>query len=302
MAAGHHHHGHAHGALSGTDGRRLLVALGLILALMAGEVVAGITARSLALISDAAHMLTDAVAIGLALVAMRLAARAPRGAFTYGLGRAEPLSAMANGVTLVLLAGWIVYESITRLIAPPAVEATLVLVVALVGVAVNLLATWVLAGADRRGLHVEGAFQHILTDLYAFLGTALAAVVILLAGFDRADPIAALLVAALMLRSGVGLIVSSGRVVLEAAPVGLEPAEIGNALAQQPSVVEVHDLHVWELTSGFPALSAHVLVPADCDCHAVRRALEIVLRERFEIAHTTLQVEHAAAPGLLSID
>jgi len=299
-----HHHGHPHvhepGAATGADARRLAIALALILALMVGEVAAGLIASSLALLSDAAHMLTDAAAIGLSLLAARLAGRPARGALTYGWRRVEILSAQANGVTLFVLAAFIVVESVRRLIDPPDVAAPLVLVVAVAGALVNIAAVWVLSGADRRSLNVEGSFQHVLTDLYAFIGTAVAAVVILLSGWDRADPIASLLVAALMLRSAYGLLKASGRVFLEAAPQGLDPDEIGHAIAGRPDVVEVHDLHVWEVTSGFPALSAHVLVGTDADCHAARRDLEEMLGSRFGIRHSTLQVEHTSG-RLLSI-
>ena len=285
------------------DRRRLRIALALILALMAGEVVAGIAASSLALISDAGHMLTDAAAIALALVAARLAARPPSGPMTYGLKRAEPLSALINGVVLLVLAAFFVFEGIRRLIDPPDVEGGLVLVVALVGVAVNVAATMVLAGSGRRSLNVEGAFQHLLTDLYAFIATAIAGAVMLATGFDRADAIAALVVAALMIRSGIALVGAAGRVVLEGAPEGVDPEQIGRALAAEPDVIEVHDLHVWELTTGFPALSAHVLVAPDVDCHAKRRALAVVVRERFGIEHTTLQVDHQGdRSGLLTIE
>jgi cobalt-zinc-cadmium efflux system protein len=283
----HHHHHHAPEANS----RRLGLALALILGFMAVEVVAGIMASSLALLSDAAHMLTDAGAIGLALVAARLAARPAKGGFTFGLKRAEILSAQVNGATLVALAVVILIEGIRRLFNPPDVEGTLVLIVAVAGIAVNLAATWVLAGADRRSLNVEGAFQHVLTDLFAFIATAIAGAVILVTDFGRADGIAALLVAALMLRSGWGLLRDSGRVLLEAAPRGLEPDEIGRTLAAQPHVVEVHDLHVWEVTSGMTSLSAHVTVRAGCDSQSHRRQLADLLQERFGIEHTTLQVE-----------
>src|SRR4051794_10662759 len=262
---------------------------------MAVEVVAGVVAGSLALLSDAAHMLTDAAAIGMSLVAARLAARPARGAMTYGLGRAEILSAQANGVTLLVLAAFVAYEGVRRLVSPPDVEAWLVLAVALAGIVVNLTAAWVLARAERRSLNVEGSFQHVVTDLYAFVGTAVAAVVILVTGFDRADPIVSLLIAALMVRSGYLLVRASGRVFLEAAPEGVDPDAIGNALGREPGVVEVHDLHVWEVTSGFPALSAHVLVGRETDCHATRESLEALLHDRFEIDHTTLQVEHEEA-------
>jgi cobalt-zinc-cadmium efflux system protein len=282
-----HHHGHVHT----DDARRLTAALVLILGLMVVEVVAAIVADSLALLSDAAHMLTDAGAIALALFAARLARRPASGGFTFGYQRAEILSAQVNGATLVGLAVLIALEAIQRLVNPPEVMGLTVLVVAILGIAVNLAATRVLAGSDRRSLNVEGAFQHVLTDLFAFIATAIAGAVILLTDFSRADGIAALVVAALMLRSGYGLLRDSGRVLLEAAPRDLDPAEIGQALAAQSHVVEVHDLHVWEVTSGFPAISAHVTVRAGCDTQAHRRELAVLLRERFDISHSTLQVE-----------
>jgi len=286
----HHHHGPMRPSGPG-ERRRLWIALSLILGFMAVEVVAGILASSLALLSDAAHMLTDAAAIALALVAARLADRPPAGGFTFGLKRAEILSAQVNGATLVALAAVILFEGVRRLIDPPDVEGAIVLVVAIAGVIVNLAATWVLAGADRSKLNVEGAFQHVLTDLFAFVATAIAGAVILVTGFGEADGIAALLVAALMLRSGYGLLRDSGRVLLEASPRDLDPEEIGNALAAERHVVEVHDLHVWEVTSGMPSLSAHVTVKAGCDAQVHRRQLADFLRDRFGIDHTTLQVE-----------
>jgi cobalt-zinc-cadmium efflux system protein len=278
------------------------VALALILAFMAVEVAAGVLAHSLALLSDAAHMLTDAAALGLSLLALRLSARPARGAMTYGFLRVEALAAQANGVTLLVLAALIVYSAVARLISPQTVSAWAMVAVALGGIAVNGAATAALAGAGREShMSIEGSFQHILTDLFAFIGTALAGGVILLGGFERADPIASLLVAALMLRSAVGLLRASGRIFLEAAPPGLDPGEIGPALVAQPRVVEVHDLHVWELSAGFPALSAHVLVEREADCHAARRALQELLRERFGVTHTTLQVDHAGDGELLEL-
>ena len=294
------HHGHSH-ATPSVDTRRLVLALVLILGFMAVEVVAGILASSLALLSDAAHMLTDAGAIALALVAARLAAQPARGGYTFGLKRAEILSAQLNGATLVGLAVVILVEGIRRLVDPPDVEGVTVLVVALAGVVVNLAAVQVLAGAERRSLNVEGAFQHVLTDLFAFIATAVAGVVILATGFSQADGIAALLVAALMLRSGWGLLRDSGRVLLEASPRNLDPEEIGRTLAAQDHVVEVHDLHVWEVTSDMPSLSAHVTVGAGCDTQAHRRKLAALLKERFGIEHSTLQVE-ARHEGPLEIE
>jgi cobalt-zinc-cadmium efflux system protein len=265
---------------------------------MALEIVAGVLASSLALLSDAGHMLTDAAAMAMSLAAARLATRPAHGAMTYGLGRAEILSAQASGLTLLVLAGLIVYGGVARLVSPPAVDGGAVLGVALAGIPVNLLATRILSGGrdHQRTLNVEGSYRHILTDLYGFIATAIAGAVILAAGFDRADAIASLLIAALMLRAAFDLLKASGRIFMEAAPAGIDPAEIGHALAAHSGVVEVHDLHVWEVTSGFAALSAHVVVRADDDCHALRRSLEGLLEERFHIHHTTLQVDHEMAP------
>ncbi|SEL99398.1 cation diffusion facilitator family transporter [Nonomuraea pusilla] len=293
MSAGHGHgHGHGHGVSANADRRYLAGALALILAYMAAEVVAGIAANSLALISDAAHMLTDASAIALALIAMRIAARPARGAYTFGWKRAEILSAQINGLTLLLLVAYFVYESVRRLAEPPEVQGPVVVVTAVAGIVVNAAAAWLLSRADRRSLNVEGAFQHVLNDMYAFIATAVSGVVVWLTGFTRADAIAALVVAALMLKAGWALLRDSARVLLQAAPSDLDPDEIGRVLAADPDVVEVHDLHVWTVTSGYPTLSAHVIVARGSDCHRVRTRLADLLHERFAIGHTTLQVDH----------
>ncbi|HEX3715921.1 MAG TPA: cation diffusion facilitator family transporter [Trebonia sp.] len=300
---GHQHggHGHAHGAAPDADWRWLAAAAGLIVAFMAGEVAAGLLAHSLALLSDAAHMLTDAAAIGLALVTARVASRPASGGYTYGLRRLEILSAQANGITLVVLGVWLAYEAIRRLISPQPVAGGLMLGVALAGVAVNLAASWLLARANgpggRRSLNLEGAFQHVLTDLYAFAATVVAAIVVLATGFNRADPIATLVVVALMLRAGTGLIRKSGRIFLEAAPAGLDLAALGTAMAGRPHVAEVHDLHIWEITNDMPAASAHILVEPRQDCHAVRADLEDLLSRQYGISHLTLQVDHLPASG-----
>jgi len=297
----HHHH---HAVSPDADRGRLAAALALILGFMVAEVVAGVLSGSLALLSDAAHMLTDAGAIGLALVAARLAARPPSSAFTFGLGRAEILSAQVNGGALLLLAGVIGFDAVRRLGDPPSVDGAIVLAVGLLGAAVNVAAAWALASAERRSLNVEGARAHVMTDLYASLGAATAGAIVLATGFDAADPIAALLVAALMLWTAWALLRDSGLVLLEGTPRDLDSDAVGRALARHPGVVEVHDLHVWEVTSGFPALAAHVLVPPGDDCHAIRHELEHLLDDRFGIRHTTLQVEHehAGAGALLEIE
>ncbi|HEX5610599.1 MAG TPA: cation diffusion facilitator family transporter [Solirubrobacterales bacterium] len=295
--AGHDHthshgHDHSHAISAEADTRMLALALGINVAFMLVEVVIGIVADSLALLSDAAHMLTDAGAIALALVAARLAQRRAKGSMTFGLKRGEILSAQFNGMTLLILALFIIYEGIRRLIAPPDVEAGLVFWVGIAGLGANLAAAWALAKANRQSLNVEGAFQHNLIDAFGSIGAAVAAVVILTTGFERADPIASLVVAGLMLFSAYGLLRASGRIFLEAAPEGMDPDAIGKSLLAEPGVVEVHDLHLWEITSGFPALSAHVVVEPKADCHQIRFHLAEELKSRFHIDHTTLQVEH----------
>ncbi|EFL09010.1 cation efflux system protein [Streptomyces sp. AA4] len=285
-------HGHGHGVTAGADRKWLVRALVLIVGFMAVELVIGLIAGSLALITDAGHMLTDAASIVLALVAIRLAARPAKGGFTYGLKRAEILSAQANGITLLLLTAWFLYEAVARLIEPPEVQGALVLVTALAGIVVNVAASWCISRANRSSLNVEGAFQHILNDLYAFIATAVAGAVVWWTGFARADAIAALVVAALMAKAGWGLVRESGRIFLEAAPAGIDPGAVGEQVASVPDVVQVHDLHIWQITSGEPALSAHVLVRPAADCHAVRAGIEEIMRSRHRLDHTTLQVDH----------
>jgi cobalt-zinc-cadmium efflux system protein len=275
------------------DRRALTVALVLVLGLMAGEIVAGMLASSLALLADAGHMLTDGAALGFALVASSMAARPAAGRWTFGYSRLEILAAQANGITLGLLALWVIWSAVHRLVSPEDVRGGLVLVVALAGALVSLAASFVLSRASRGSLNVRGAFLHVLTDVAAFGAAALAGGMILATGWDRFDPIASLVVAALMLWSGVSLLRDSTAIFLERAPSDADPEAIGRALVADGDVVEVHDLHVWTVTSGFPALSAHVLVAPDADCHAARRRLEQTLSHRFGLNHTTLQVEHA---------
>jgi cobalt-zinc-cadmium efflux system protein len=291
------HHGgadeHGHGVTASSDSRYITIALGLIVGFLAFEVIMAFAGHSLALLADAGHMLTDAGALGASLLAIRLARRPASGAWTFGFKRAEVLSAQANGITLLVISALVAFEAISRLIHPLAVTGGIVVTVAAVGVAVNVAATWVLARANRGSINVRGAFAHIITDLYGFIGTLVAGIVIIITGFERADSIASLIVVGLMLRAAWGLLRETGQILLEAAPEGYAPGEIVAAITGQPGVASVHDVHVWLITSGFPALSAHVLVRPPADCHQVRRELEQLLCERFALDHTTLQVDHA---------
>ncbi len=241
--------------------------------------------------------MTDAAAIGGSLWAIRLAAKPAAGIWTFGFKRAEILSTAGNGITLLVVAALVGFESIRRLINPPEVAGGAVLVVALLGVLINLIATWVLAKANRTSLNVEGSFQHILTDLYAFIGTAVAGVVILTTGYTRADAIASLLVVALMLRASWGLLRESGLVLLEAAPAHVDLNELRIHLLELTEVTAVHDLHVWTVTSDLPALSAHVVVDDLCFANGyapqVLDRLQHCLTGHFDIEHSTFQLEPA---------
>jgi cobalt-zinc-cadmium efflux system protein len=287
--------GHGQGVTASSGSRYIAVALGLLVCFLVFEVVMAFVGHSLALLADAGHMLTDAGALGASLVAIRLARRPASGVWTFGFKRAEVLSAQANGITLLVISALVAFEAISRLIHPLPVAGGIVVTVAAVGVAVNVAATWVMARANRDSVNVRGAFAHVVTDLYGFIGTLVAGIVIIVTGFERADSIASLIVVELMLHTAWGLLRETGRILLEAAPEGYTPGEIVTAISSQPGVASVHDVHVWLITSGFPALSAHVLVRPPADCHQVRRELEQLLCERFALDHTTLQVDHAPA-------
>jgi len=293
-----HSHGvHSHGGSANADKRHLGAALGLIVGFMVVEVIAAFVSGSVALLADAGHMLSDAGAIGASIWAISLAARPARGVWTFGFKRAEILSAAGNGVTLLVVGALITVEAIRRLIDPPPVAGLAVLFVALLGVAVNIGASWVLAKANRSSVNVEGAFQHIVTDLYAFVATLLAGIIILATGFRRADSIASLIVVALMLRAAYGLLRDSGRVLLEAAPDGVDLDDLRKHLMDAEHVTDVHDLHAWTVTSDLPALSAHVVVTNDCfvsgHCPQILDRLQECLEGHFDVEHSTFQLEPA---------
>jgi cobalt-zinc-cadmium efflux system protein len=294
-------HGHEHDVRAGSAR-----ALGLALTLTAGytvvEVVAGVLTGSLALLADAAHMLSDNVSIALALFAVWLARRPATPERTYGFKRAEVLAALVNGLTLVALSIWIFYEAIRRLDDPSDVLGGWMLVVGLVGIGVNLAAGAILRRSGAESLNVDAAFRHVLADLLGSVGVVVAAAIILATGWLEADPVVSILIAVLVLASSWSILRDSTSILLEAAPKGMDTRAVGERLARAPGVVEVHDLHIWTITSGFPALSAHVLVGRGEDCHGRRRELEQLLRREFEIEHTTLQVDHASDPdGLVEI-
>lgn len=287
-------HDHPHAPVNGqTDRRWLLGAFALVVVFMIGEVTAGLLAHSLALIADAGHMLTDAAALLLAVVVSRIAERPARGRYTYGFARVDALSGQANGITLLLLAVWFTVEGIARLIHPSQVMGGVVAVVAAIGLVVNIVATYLTGRANRASLNVRGAFAHLLTDAWAFGATLVAGLVVVWTGWLRADAVATLVVAVLMVSTGYGLVRDAGRVFLEAAPEGIDPSELGGQLAAVDGVAQIHDLHLWMLGSQENAVSAHVLVHPPHDCHEVAETLRAMLAAEHGIHHVTLQVDHA---------
>jgi cobalt-zinc-cadmium efflux system protein len=292
--------GHDHAPASGRS-RALALALAVTASFTVVEVVGGVLTGSLAVLADAVHMLSDNVSIALALVAVWLATKPATPERTYGYKRAEVLAALANGVTLVALAIWIFVEAIRRLESPEDVLGGWMLVIALVGIGVNLSAGAILYRARQGSLNVEAAFRHVLSDLLGSFGIGVAAVIILATGWLRADALVGILIGILVLASSWSILRDATMILLEAAPKGIETGSVGSRLAAAPGVVEVHDLHVWTITSGFPALSAHVLVGRSEDCHERRRELELLLREEFGISHTTLQVDHVGEAGLVEM-
>jgi len=298
---GNHQHDHSHAVPAGADVRHLVPALVLIVAFMVAEVVTAAISGSIALLADAGHMLADAGAIGAALWACRLADRPASGPWTYGFKRAEILSAAGNGITLLVVSAIVTFVSVRRLFHPPTVHGLPVVVVAVAGIAVNLVAAWFLGRANRSSLNVEGAFQHILTDLYGFVATLVAGIVIVTARYQRADDIASLVVVVLMVRASFGLLKASLRVLLEAAPEAVDLATVRAHLLEPDHVLDVHDLHVWTVTSSLPAISAHIVIDDSCflDGHApqVLDQLQGCLAGHFDVEHSTFQLEPASHVG-----
>jgi cobalt-zinc-cadmium efflux system protein len=294
-----HGHAHAHGldARRSENRSRMAVALAINVVLLVGTVVGGILTDSLALLADAGHLLSDVGAIAIGLVAARLAAMAPTPGRTFGLQRTEVLGALANGVLLVVVAVLIVVEAFARFGSPPDVAGWGMLAVGVAGLAGNIAATWVLAAGDREDLNLEGVLRHSAADALSSVGVVVAAILILAAGWEAADPVASLLIAGLMIAGSWRLLKEPLDVLLEAAPAGMDVEAVGSAMAAVPEVIEVHDLHVWTVTAGFPALSAHVVVRRGCDRDLALRRVEQVLHERFRIHHTTLQMIEATDTG-----
>ena len=296
-----HAHGHAHdsGGSRADNTRRMTQALVINLAMLVLGVVGAIITGSLALLADAGHVLSDVLSIVLGIAAAKVAARPAQGRGTFGFGRVEILAALVNGLALVVVALYIAYEAIGRFGDPPEIDGLGVLIFGVFGLLGNVLATWVLVRGDRSDINLEGVMRHSLADALGSLGVVIAGLGIMLTGIEELDPVIGLLISLLILGSSWRLIREPVEVLLERAPAGLDVEEVGMAIARVEGVREVHDLHIWSITSGFPALAAHVTVDATCEVDATRRAIEEMLGERFTIDHTTLQV---TAEQLLQID
>src|ERR687893_2766659 len=277
--------------------RALTVVLALTATFTVAEVVGGLLTGSLAPLADAGHMLSDNVSLGLALFAFWLSAKPPTPERSFGYNRAEILAALANGVTLVAISIWIFIEAYHRLQDPPEILGGWMMAVAVMGLAINLAGAVILARSAGESLNVQGALRHVLADLLGSIGVIAAAIIILLTGWVYADPIISALIGVLILGSSWKLLRDSTNILLEATPRGIDAEEVGRRMAGAQGVVEVHDLHIWTITSGFPALSAHVLVGESEDCHARRRDLEVLLAREYDIEHTTLQVDHLGDHG-----
>lgn len=301
MSSAHGHGRHAHDHRSASR-RALLWVLGLTLAFTAVEIAGGIWTDSLALLADAGHMVSDNVAIVLALVAVTLARRPSTPTRSFGLQRAEILAAFVNGLTLVLVSGWIVWEAVQRFDDTPEILGGWMLVVALAGLLVNVLAATILIRAGRESLNVEAALRHVFADLLGSGAVLVAALVIVTTGWTLVDPLVSIGIALLIVASAWGVLRDSTSILMEATPSGIDAKAVATAIVDVDGVTSVHDLHVWRITSGFDALAAHVLVGRGEDCHGLRREIEAVLRDRFGITHTTLQVDHDASEALIELE
>lgn len=291
---GHHHHGpgaHAHGGDGSVS--RLRIALGLTLVLLVAEVVGGVLSNSLALLADAGHMLTDAGALGLSLFVAWFSRQRADDRKTYGYLRWEILAALINGASLLLISGWITWEALLRLRHPEPTEGGLMLVVAVVGLAVNALAAWLLHPRGDTSLNMRGAYLHILGDLLASVGTVVAAIVIQYTGWLPADPIASLVTTLLIVRGAWTLVRESIDVLLEATPAHISCDDVRAALQAIPGVASVHDLHVWTVTSGVIAMSAHAVVPEDGNHQEVLEHAHTAMQP-FGIGHITVQIERTS--------
>jgi cobalt-zinc-cadmium efflux system protein len=291
MGKGHDHSAHEHGTATSQNRRRLAVTLVLAGGYMVAEVVGGLLTNSLALLADAGHMLSDVAALGLSLFALWFASRPATPQRSYGYYRAEILAALVNGATLIAIAIFIIVEAYRRLRHPAEVQGALMMGIAAGGLVVNLIGLWILNAGKSESLNVRGAWLHVLTDALGSVGAIVAGLLIWLLGWDWIDPAVSVLIALLVVYSSWSLLQESVGVLMEWAPRGLDVDEVRNAMVAVHGVAAVHDLHVWTITSGMDALSAHVQAADGACSRALLKALRGQLHERFGIEHVTLQIE-----------
>jgi cobalt-zinc-cadmium efflux system protein len=299
-----HSHDHAHGldARREDSRRRMGVALAINVCLFLAEAIGGVLTGSLAVLADAGHLLSDVGSIVLALIAARLAALPAVGRRTFGYQRSEVLAALVNGLLLVAVGLGVAIAAIGRLSDPPGIDGWGVLALGVLGLAGNVVATLVLARGQREDINLEGVLRHSAADALGSLGVVVAGAFVLLGGSAIVDPIVGLLIAALVLASSWRLIREPVDVLMEAAPAGIDVEGVGRVICQEQGVSSVHDLHVWTVTAGFGAIAAHVVVAQGLDRDLIRRRLELTLREKYGIEHTTLQMEEEADQGLLRVE
>ena len=285
MSAHHHHHHHRV-----DDSRRMGVVLLINLAMLAAGIAGGLVFGSLALLADAGHVLADVGAIGVALFAAWLAARPAGPQRTFGFRRSEIFAAFVNGLTLVAVSVFVFIEAVARLSDPPDVGGVGVLLVGALALAGNMLATVLLMGGDRSNVNLEGALRHSAADALGSLGVIVAGLIVITTGWNAADPIVSIAIGVLIVLGSWRLLREPFDVLMESAPEGIDVKDVGDAMCGVPGVREVHDLHVWTVTSGFPALAAHIRSDPSESADEVRKRVETVLHERFGLDHTTLQV------------
>jgi cobalt-zinc-cadmium efflux system protein len=290
------------GGRRGDSNRRMQVALAINVGMLAVEAIGGILTGSLAVLADAGHLLSDVGSIALALFAAALASRPAAGRMTFGYQRSEILAALVNGLLLVVVAMAVAIAAFGRFSDPPEIDGAGVLALGLLGLLGNFAATVVLARGEREDVNLEGVLRHSAADALGSFGVVLSGAIVLLGGSPVVDPIAGLAIAVLILLSSWRLIAEPVGVLMEAAPAGVDVDAAGAAICEEGGVRSVHDLHIWTVTSGFGALAAHVVVVQGCDRDLIRRRIELLLRERFGIAHTTLQMEEEASDELLHVE
>ncbi|WP_096225419.1 cation diffusion facilitator family transporter [Geobacillus sp. FJAT-46040] len=292
-AHGHcdHHHGHHHGREGNQKG--LAIALGVTIGIMVLEFVGGLVTNSLALLSDSGHMLSDAASLLLSLLAVWFAARPASPKRTYGFYRFEILAALVNGVTLVGIAAWIIWEAVGRFVNPPAVASGPMMAIAVIGLLANLASAWVLMrkGDVKENVNVRSAYLHVLGDALGSVGAIAAGLVIWLFDWYAADPLISIAVAVLILKGAFAVVKQTVHILMEGTPAAIDHAEVKAALSGIDGVIDVHDLHIWTITSGLDSLSCHLLIEEGCDGQAVlQRAIDLV-ETRFHIRHATIQIE-----------